>query len=132
MNYPDIPDPLFMEALFAMEAGDVGALQSLLAAHPRLLREPVAPCEGNLQPPYLLWCVAENPISHDKLPENIAQVARAILEAAAREGVDNLREQIDDTLVLVCSGWLTRECGVQRELIDVLCDAGADLDGAVV
>ena len=35
-------------------------------------------------------------------------------------------------LALVCSGRVPRECGVQRELIDLLCDAGADPNGALV
>jgi ankyrin repeat protein len=35
------------------------------------------------------------------------------------------------TLCLVCSGRVTRECGVQIPLIDLLCDYRADPDGAV-
>ena len=36
------------------------------------------------------------------------------------------RETLDETLGLVCSGCVPRECGVQAALIDLLCDYGAD------
>jgi len=39
MDNPDILDPLFREAVSAIDAGDVSALERLLAAHPRLLRD---------------------------------------------------------------------------------------------
>nr|ANY58133.1 Peptide methionine sulfoxide reductase [uncultured bacterium] len=58
-------------------------------------------------------------------------MARAVLRAAEREGVDTLREQAGYALALVCSGRVPRECGVQRGLTDLLLDAGADPDGAL-
>jgi hypothetical protein len=132
MGDPEIPDPLFREAVAAIDAGDMSALERLLAAHPELVRDRLDYGEGYFRQPYLLWFVAENPIRNDKLPPNIAQVTRAILEVAERQGVDSLREQLDYALALVCSGRVPREHGVQRELIDVLVDAGADPDGALV
>ena len=120
-----IPDPLFREAVSALDAGDVSALERLLAAHPHLLRDRLDSGEGYFRQPYLLWFVAENPIRNGKLPGNIAQVTRTILEAAERQGVDSLQEQLDYALALVSSGRIAREHGVQRELIDVLLDAGA-------
>ena len=132
MDNPEILDPLFREAVSAIDAGDVSALEHLLATHPKLVRDRLDYGEGYFRQPYLLWFVAENPIRNGKLPRNIAQVTRAILQAADRERVDSLREQLDYTLGLVCSGRVARECGVQRELIDVLGDAGADPDGSLV
>jgi hypothetical protein len=132
MKSLEIPDPLLREAVSFLDAGDVGALERLLGAHPQLVRDRGDCGEGYFRQPYLLWFVAENPIRNGKLPGNIARVTRAILEAAEREGVESLREQIDYALVLVCSGCVARECGVQRELVDVLCDAGADSEGAIV
>lgn len=137
MDNPEIPDPRFREAVSAIDAGDVSALESLLAAHPELLRARVESDEGYygegyFRRPYLLWFVAENPIRNGKLPQNIAQVTRTILQAAERQGVDSLRDQLDYTLALVCSGSISREQGLQRELIDVLMDAGADPGGALV
>ena len=127
-----ISDPLFQEAVAAIAAGDVSALERLLGSHPELVRDRLDFEEGYFRHPYLLWFVAENPIRKGTLPGNIAQVTRTILQAAERHAADTLREQIDYALALVCSGRVARECGVQRELIDVLGDAGADLDGALV
>jgi peptide-methionine (S)-S-oxide reductase len=132
VNESEIPDPLFGEAVSAIDTGDVGALERLLAAHPDLVRNRLDYGEGYFRQPYLLWFVAENPIRKGTLPRNIAEVTRAILAAAERQRVDSLREQLDYALGLVCSGRVTRECGVQPELIDVLSDAGADPDGALV
>jgi peptide-methionine (S)-S-oxide reductase len=131
MNSLLIHDPLFREALAAVDAGDEGGLDRLLAAHPRLVRDRVEGGEGYFRRPYLLWFVAENPIRTGSLPANVAEVTRTILRAAEREGVD-LREQIDYALVLVGSGKVARECGVQIALLDVLVEAGADRDGALL
>jgi hypothetical protein len=68
--------------------------------------------------PYLLWYVAENPIRTGTLPENIVEVTRLLLERGAAGR--------DYALALVVSGRVSRECGVQLELIDVLVGAGAD------
>ena len=64
-----------------------------------------------------------------KLPHNIGQITRTIIKAAGRDGASSLQEQLDYALRLVCWSWIARECGVQIELIDVLVDAGASLDG---
>lgn len=134
-------DPLFHEAVSAIDAGDVATLESLLAAHPRLLRERLkAPgawlrdgvgraLKGFFRRPYLLWFVAEDPVRNGKLPSNIGQVARAIIQAAQREGVETLPEQLDYALRLVAWSGVASACGVQIALIDVLIDAGACPDG---
>jgi peptide-methionine (S)-S-oxide reductase len=56
-------------------------------------------------------------------------VASEIIQAAEREGVDSLQEQLDYALRLVSWSWVARKCEVQIELIDVLIDAGASPDG---
>lgn len=134
MDLPEIeiPVPMFREAVSALDAGDVRALEHLLAAHPELVRDRLDYGEGYFRQPYLLWFVAENPIRNGRLPRNIAQVTRAIVAAAERQGVGSLREQLDYALGLVCSGRVARECGAQRELIDILVDAGAAPDGAML
>lgn len=131
MADPGIPDPLLREAVAAIDAGDVAALDRLLVEHPELVRARADCGEGYFHRPYLLGFVAENPIRNGTLPRNIAEVARTIVEAARRQGVESFREQIDSALGLVCSGRVARECGVQSELIDVLCDAGADPDAGL-
>ncbi|HEV7504723.1 MAG TPA: ankyrin repeat domain-containing protein [Thermoanaerobaculia bacterium] len=132
MDLPEIPDSTFREAVAAIDSGDVSTLERLLATHPALVRDRLDYGGGYFRQPYLLWFVAENPIRNGRLPQNIAQMARAIVEAAERQGVASLREQLDYALGLVCSGRVARECGVQRELIDVLMDAGAHPDGAML
>ena len=133
---PDVPieisDPRFREAVSAIDTGDVGALERLLAAHPELTGDRIEGGEGYFQRPYLLWFIAENPVRSGRLPGNIAEVTRAILRAARSARAESIQEQIDYALALICSGRVARECGVQRELIDVLGDAGADLNGALV
>ena len=127
-----ISDPVFREAVSAIDAGDVGTLERLLSAHPRLVRDRIEYGEGYFQRPYLLWFVAENPVRNGSLPENIAHVAATIVMSARRAGVESLHEQLDYALGLVCSGRVARECGVQDELIDLLAAAGAEPDGALV
>ena len=137
MNNLEILDSLFRQAVSAIDAGDVTTLERLLATHSRLMRERLdSPgawlrdkvgnaLEGFFRQPYLLWFVAEDPVRNNKLPKNIAQVARTIIQAAEREGVDNLQEQLEYALKLVSWSWVARKCEVQIELIDVLIDAGA-------
>jgi peptide-methionine (S)-S-oxide reductase len=132
VNDAEILDPLFREAVSAIDAGDVRALEGLLAAHPELVCDRLDYGEGYFRRPYLLWFVAENPVRNGRLPKNIADVTRAILHAAEGHHEGSLREQVDYALGLVCSGRVARECGVQRELIDVLGDAGADPDRALL
>lgn len=165
MQDAEILDSLFREAVSAIDAGDVTTLESLLNAHPSLVRERLnstgalrrlimrLPLLGRLvrerrncpgawlrdkvggalngffRRPYLLWFVAEDPVRNGKLPRNIARVARAIIQAAKREKVDSLQQQLDYTLRLAAWSGVARECGVQTELMDVLVDAGASIDG---
>jgi ankyrin repeat protein len=134
-------DTQFRDGVRTIDAGDIAALQHLIAANPALVRERLsspgnwlrdsvgAAVDGFFQRPYLLWFVAEDPVRNGKLPGNIAAVAGAIIEAARRERVSTLQEQLDYTLTLVSWSWIARQCGVQIDLIDVLVDAGAVADG---
>jgi hypothetical protein len=134
-------DALFQRAVSALDAGDVSELEHLVAVNPRLVRErlnvPGAwlrdkvgnALDGFFQRPYLLWFVAEDPVRNGRLPGNIADVTRVIIRAVECEGVETLREQLDYALRLVSWSWVARDCKVQIDLIDVLIDAGAALDG---
>jgi len=118
-----IQDPLFRRAVDLLDAGDAEGLAVHLRAYPKLVRLRVVFEGGNyFQNPSLLEFVAENPIRHGKLPANIVEMARVILDAGAKKD----RAALDETLGLVCSGCVPRECGVQIPLIDLLCDYGAD------
>jgi peptide-methionine (S)-S-oxide reductase len=135
-------DSLFREAVSAIDSGDVNRLKRLLEDHPSLvrdrldspgawLREQVGSAVesgGFFERPYLLWFIAEDPVRNGKLPGNIAQVADVIIQAAKREGVETLKEQLNYALELVSWSWIARECSVQNGLIDVLVDAGASPD----
>lgn len=140
-NASEILDKQFREAVSAMDAGDIPTLQRLLTEHPELVRERLEmpgewlrdtvgnALEGFFQQPYLLWFVAEDPVRNGKLPPNIAEVARVIIEAAQQEGVESLQEQLDYAIRLVSWSWIAKECNVQIALIDVLLDAGASPNG---
>ena len=121
-----IEDVRFRRAVDLLDAGDVAGLKSLLNQHPHLVRQRVD-FEGvnYFRNPTLLEFVAENPIRHGTLPPNIVAVAKAILDAGAD------RSALNETLGLVCSGRVPRECRVQLPLIDFLCDQGADPDTAM-
>ena len=134
-------DESFRAAVSAIDAGDLATLERLVAANPALVRERLKSSgpwlrdavgraiDGFFKRPYLLWFVAEDPVRNGKLPQNIATIARSIVDAARRESASNLQEQLDYALTLVCWSWIARECGVQIALIDVLLDAGAATDG---
>lgn len=126
MKNAAINDSLFREAVEAIDAGNVITLQRLLNENPRLVKERLdLPMEGYFRNPYLLWFVADNPIRHDKLPANIVDVTRLVIDYAKREAVGSFQEQLDYALGLVATGRIPKECGVQLALMDLLIDAGA-------
>ena len=141
MDSPKTLDELFASAVAAIDAGDVPSLQHLLTTHPRLvhdrldapgawLRDRVGTAlDGFFTKPYLLWFVAEDPVRTGRLPANIAEVAGIIIQAARREGVTSLQEQLDYALRLVCWSWVASDCQVQIGLLDVLINSGASPDG---
>lgn len=118
-------DDLFRQAVALIDAGDAEGLARLLDVHPHLVAERTDyGDERYFQRPYLLWFVAENPVRNGRLPPNIVGIAKLIID---RGGT-----QVDYALELVASGRVSREAGVQRALIDVLCDAGANPDGPML
>jgi hypothetical protein len=132
MSYIEITDPLFSKAVYAIDHGDEQALVKLLETHPHLLSDRLpSPKDGYFKEPYLLWFIAENPVRNDKLPKNIANITRLIIERAKQNGVDSLQYQMNYTLALVCSGRVSREHNVQSDLIDVLVEHGAKPDEAM-
>lgn len=127
-HHERISDPLFRHAVDLLDAGDAARLRAWLADHPGLVRQRVLFEGGNyFTNPTLLEFVAENPVRHDHLPQNIVEVARVILEAGAKADAAS----VNTTLALVCSGRVPRECGVQTALIDLLCDYHADPDSGM-
>lgn len=131
----EIRDPVFADAVAALDAGDIPALKTLLAAHPRLLTERLITGEqGYFANPYLLWFVAENPVRNGRLPSNIVDVAGAIVDALDQCAPPSRRQQISYAVELTATGRVAREAGAQIALIDLLVARGAvagGLDGAV-
>ena len=82
--------------------------------------------------PYLLWFVADNPIRHEKLPANIVDVTRLLIDAAGTDAANSFQQQIDYTLGLIATGRMPRESGVQNEWIDLLMDNGAQPGNEIV
>jgi hypothetical protein len=125
-HHERIEDALFRRAVNLLDAGDTAGLRALLKQHPDLTRRHVAFEGGNyFRNPTLLNFVAENPIRQAKLPGNIVAVTKVIIEA----GVD--QSALNETLGLVSSGRVPRECRVQIPLIDLLCGHGADPNPAI-
>ena len=128
LPHHEIDDAVFRRAVDLLDDGDVDGLRLHLKNHPSLVHRRVVFEGGNyFRDPTLLEFVAENPVRHDRLPPNIVEVARTILDAGARSD----HRGMDATLGLVSSGRVTRESRVQIPLIGLLCDYGADPGGAM-
>jgi hypothetical protein len=139
-----ILDELFQQAVAAIDAGDLATLERLLADHPRLardrltapgewLRNQIGPAlKGFFKDPYLLWFVTEDAVRTGQLPANVAAITRSIVRAAREAGVKDLQNQLDTTLHFAICSPIGRDNGRQRELVDVLIDEGASMDGGPV
>lgn len=118
-------------------AGDREELAELLRERPELVRFRMAttevPYDGYFHGATLLHHVAGNPFIHD-LPEETVDLTRVLLELGAEVDAVTLQgpSQPDDigwtTLGLVATSLEARTAGHQRALMDVLLDAGADVD----
>jgi len=125
-HHERIEDSAFRHAVDLLDAGDAAGLRDWLKEHPNLARQRVVFEGGNyFRNPTLLEFVAENPVRHGKFPKNFLEVAKVILEAGGEPSA------VNETIGLVATGCVPRECRVQRALIDLLCDYGADLNGAM-
>ncbi|HXJ11125.1 MAG TPA: ankyrin repeat domain-containing protein [Candidatus Limnocylindrales bacterium] len=119
-HHQRIEDPAFRRAVELIDSGDPAGLRSYLKEHPQLLRSRVVFEGGNyFRNPALLEFIAENPVRHGKLPANIVEVTKVILDF----GVE--LSALNETLMLVATGSVPRECGLQLPLINLLCDYGA-------
>ena len=118
-HHERIEDPVFRHAVELLDAGDADGLRTLLKLNPRLVHQHITFEGGNyFRSPTLLEFIAENPVRHGRLPSNIVEVARVILQAGTEISARN------ETLMLVATGSVPRECKVQLALIDLLCEYG--------
>jgi ankyrin repeat protein len=125
-HHERIEDTTFRRGVELLDAGDVVGLRTHLRQYPGLVSQRVMFEGGNyFQNPSLLDFVAENPIRHGRLPHNIVEVTKVILDAGAE------LPALNEALILIVTGSVPRECGVQVPLIDLLCDYGADPNSAI-
>jgi len=125
-HHERVADPVFRRAVDLIDAGDAAGLRAYLKQHPKLVHQHVV-FEGwnYFHNPTLLQFIAENPIRHSKMPANIVDVAKVILDAGPPQSA------LNETLMLVATGSVPRECRLQLPLIDLLCDHGVDPDSAL-
>jgi hypothetical protein len=121
-----IEDPIFRRAVDLIDAGDATGLRAYLKQHPKLVHQHVV-FEGwnYFHNPTLVQFLAENPVRHGKLPANIVDIAKVIIDAGPAQS------ELNETLMLVATGSVPRECRMQLPLIDLLCDHGADPNAAL-
>lgn len=121
-----IENSTFRRAVELLDAGEVADLREHLNRHPNLVHQHVVFDGGNyFRNPTLLEFVAENPVRHGTLPATIIEVTKVILDAGPSQSAKN------ETLMLVSTGTVPRECRMQLPLIDLLCDHGADPNTAM-
>jgi Ankyrin repeats (3 copies) len=124
-HHERIEYPTFRRAVELLDVGDLAGLRAHLNQHPKLVHEHVVFEGGNyFRNPTLLEFIAENPVRHGTLPANIVDVTRIILDAGPTQSAKN------ETLMLVSTGSVPRECRVQLQLINLLCDYGANPNSA--
>lgn len=121
-------DPAFRAAVDAIHAGDVAALERLLDAEPRLLRDRAVGPEAYrartrhdyFRDPKLFWFIAYNPTPQEPMPSNITEIARVMID----RGVD--KADLDYTLGLLMTSSAARERGHKAALTRLLLAAGAE------
>jgi hypothetical protein len=122
-----IVDPVFRETVGAIHSGDVTTLARLLDMNADLLlRRNIGPDafrkakrHNYFRDPKLFWYVANNPTLIERLPPNIVDVARVMIE----RGVE--QSDLDYALELLMSGGEVGELDAARSLMNLLLDAGA-------
>ena len=124
-HHERIADVTFRRAVDLLDAGNTAGLRAHLHDNPDLATGHVVFEGGNyFHNPTLLEFIAENPTRRGTLPSNIVDVAKVILNAGVTQCA------LDNTLMLVASSNVARECGAQVPLINLLCDYGADPNSA--
>src|SRR6266700_2452600 len=89
-HHERIEDAVFRRAVDLIDAGDVVGLRAWLSQHPKLVHQHIS-FEGwnYFYNPTLLEFVAENPVRHGTMPQNIVEVAKVILDAGAEPAAMN-------------------------------------------
>ncbi|MEM6855873.1 MAG: ankyrin repeat domain-containing protein [Planctomycetota bacterium] len=141
---PPSSDPVFDQAVAHIMTGDAEALRGLLKAHPELATQRAAGHQeyeqGYFANPTLLHFTAFNPWWHGEtvVPATTPAVVQELLAVGADPDA-GCGEPINNhwtVLGLITSGVKTREAGVEDAMIELLAEAGADLNlgvgGAII
>jgi len=131
MKTSDIRDDRFLQAVNAIDSGDIAGLKELISFDPNLIRKRLETPEEEayFKNPYLLWFIADNPIRNFKLAENIVETTQLLADAVKQYAPQTAQLQLDYALGLVATGRIPRESGKQIAMMDVLIDAGAQPGG---
>jgi ankyrin repeat protein len=119
----------FELAADAIVSGDVGTLQRLLKENPDLIRERSVREHGGT----LLHYVSANGVEgyRQKTPKNAVQIAEILLNAGAEvDATANIYGGGSTALSLVATSIHPLGAGVQNDLLGLLLDHGAAIDGA--
>ena len=135
-RHPSPADPLMAKAVAMLDGGDVAGLKVLLAEHPQLIHQHAtgnkAYDQGYFKSPTLLHFVAANPnFTGEVLPQNCLELASVILDAGAKVDARCGDEGKGTTLGLVVSSRLLHLNGLQKDMIKLLVDYGANPNRAV-
>jgi len=126
LDRPVIRDPLFKKAVTAIHTGDLSTLRHLLSSHPHLVHdratEPDCYPQDYFRDPKLLWFVANNPDLLKKMPANMVEIAKTIIDAGAEQS------DLQYTLGLVMTSSPARRDDLQRPLIRLLLERGAHIN----
>ncbi len=129
---PDGPVAAFENAVRAIIRGDIPALRRLLDQRPELATARSPRERRSVLPHYLAANGVED--EHQITPPNAVEVAR-LLFAAGADAVVNATSGAygggggSTPLVALVTSSHPHDAGVQAELVQVFCDAGAQVDG---
>jgi ankyrin repeat protein len=118
----------FETAVDALLGGDVARLRDLLERNPDLIRARSARAHRAT----LLHYVAANGVERQRTPPNAVEVARLLLEAGAEvDASANTYSggNAQTTMNLLVSSVHPASAGLQEELVELLLDFGAAIDG---
>jgi ankyrin repeat protein len=124
------PHPKFDDAVAALDAGNIATLRQLVASHPELTR-----ARTNLDHRYgyfagatLLHHVAWNPGRDARVPPNIVDIARLLLDEGADVNAVTLGRSAGTTMGLIVTSKMASDANVSGPLIDLLLERGARLE----
>ena len=123
------PHSRFSDAVRAIDVGDIAALDTLLTVHPELVH-----ARTNLEPPYgyftgatLLHHVAWNPGREARVPTNVIEIARLLLDRGADVDASTLGRNGGTTMGLVVTSKMASDANVSGPLMQLLIERRATM-----